>query len=165
MAVAAVNSSTLFVNDTDVYVNSTTTSAAASSSAVTRVGILTIPQMPYCSFAGKTAQVVADVSVPDGGGRGQKASRRLRYPRRIMVDGRLYIVSSPEEERQLLESLAHRALVEAEEVERTQPVQAAKKRRLAKRIQRRVEKAEDASQRWQEFLEQEDEEILSFLVH
>lgn len=103
-----------------------------------------------------------------GGGGGYKkyAKRPSRYPRKVSVNGDLYVVQSAAEEAALLNRLRKEAEAKASAAEAaSKPIAAKKARRLAKRIERREEKLEQAQDTWLEHLKREDEELISLLVH
>lgn len=102
---------------------------------------------------------------PDGapGKRGKGGKRK--YPRRIVIEGRVYTVKSAEEERELLRQWQER--VEAEALRLA--LEGAPKQTVAKarvkvvRAQRRVEEADNRESEWIARLMDEDEEILLLL--
>ena len=82
-----------------------------------------------------------------------------------MIDGVVYWVCSPEEERQLLreyrERLEREALALA--LEDAPPAEVKRARVKVVRAQKRVEKVDDREDEWLERLRREDEEILLIL--
>jgi hypothetical protein len=132
--------------------------------AVTRLGLHGGPRGLYGSFEGKELAVVV-VETSTGGGRGSK--RRNKYPRRVVINGVVYWVSSAAEERVLLAQ--HQASVEAEALllavsdAPAEEVKAAKVR--VQRVQRRIEATDTREADWMEYLLQEDEEIISLVLH
>lgn len=113
--------------------------------------------------SGADAPAVVEPTTPDGGGRGAKG--RGRYPRRVIIGGRVYWVKNAEEERRLLADYiasleAHKARLE----ERKAPETSVAKARVAiVRAERRLEKVDDREARWHAKLKDEDEEILLLL--
>lgn len=116
----------------------------------------------YSGFA------LPDAVEVDTPGAGKKRRRRKaevrRYPRRVMVDGQVFIVNNAIEERELLLRLAAGAAEDAQILEQAQPKVAQKKRRIVRRLERRIRQTFDAEAAWQEFLASEDEEILLVLA-
>ncbi len=86
------------------------------------------------------------------------AGGKTRYPRRIYINGKIYWVNSPEEERRLLrqwlDSLEMKAQAE------TEPVAVQRARRLVVRTQRRLAKVDARELEWDRILREEDEELI-----
>jgi hypothetical protein len=107
----------------------------------------------YSSFADK-AEAAPQVTVTPGGGRRR---RYAGYPRRVLIDGKLYTVKSAEEERELLRQWRERLL-------RAAPDELPKSARITvKRIERRLLDADDRASDWHRQLMQQDEELLALL--
>jgi hypothetical protein len=106
-------------------------------------------------------------SAPQGGGRGRRRRRRGRYPRRVYIEGEVYVARSPNEELAILEQHLREVESEALELALTdapkQEVARAKVRvvRAARRVDQVAEREDD----WIEQLLAEDEEILTVLLH
>jgi len=75
-----------------------------------------------------------------------------------MVDGRVYAVRSPEEERQLLQALMDRAKTLA--AVSPEPEEVAAVRRKIRTIERRVKAVDDSEAQWLRRLREIDEELL-----
>lgn len=95
---------------------------------------------------GQAAAPQPEVTTSTGGGKSR------RYPRRVMVRGRLYVVRSALEERQLLQAVLDRAREAA-------PASPAEVRQQV-RIQRRLKQAEDEEAQWMARLREIDDELL-----
>lgn len=96
--------------------------------------------------------------VTSGGG---KKKRYARYPRRILMDGRLYTAHSAEDERRLLQAFLDRA---RETAASEPPEIAAETMKRAVRIQKRIEKAAERETQWMRRLQEMDEELLILLT-
>lgn len=95
-----------------------------------------------------------------GVGRGSKPSKS-RYPRKIMIDGMLHLVFSPQQERQLLSE--YRARIEADAIEAFDAKPEAVKPMKTKimRVARRVAEVDTRESEWLQRLIDEDDEILT----
>jgi arginine deiminase len=88
-----------------------------------------------------------------------------------MVDGRTYWVRNAREERDLIEMLLAAARQEVEEAQaalaETQEAAPVPKRVRAKirRMERRLEQAEEEVDTWMQYLRDRDEEIIMLLAH
>lgn len=105
-----------------------------------------------------------EVTPPGGVG---KRRRWRGYPRTVVVFGRRYTVKTPREERELLERLQAEEQARLAQLEpSTTP---AKQRQVAQakvrivRLEHRIEKLEDRELAWNQYLDEEDEELLLFL--
>ena len=99
---------------------------------------------------------------PAGGGR-----PRRRYPRRISIDGKLYWVRNPEEERALLkahEEAAREALARETEQHGPTSVEAKRAARRIVVIEKRIAAVDGRESEWEQFLRQEDEELVAILM-
>lgn len=114
-----------------------------------------------------TVSIPGAAAARTGGGGGQKKHRRrknakLGYPRQIVIDGRVYKVSSPAEEREILE--AHRKAAEARlallEANQAPAPMVRKAQVKVVRLDRRLEETADREQEHLERLRRDDEEIL-----
>lgn len=83
-----------------------------------------------------------------------------RYPRRVMLRGRLYTVRNPREERELLQAALDRAKTLAAIAE---PQEAAEAKRTALRFAKRAKAVEREESQWLARLRQIDEELLLLL--
>lgn len=111
--------------------------------------------------SGADAPVVETPAATTGGG---KSRRRSRYPRKVVVDGVVHVVNSPEEERRLLQALFERAQDAAQVAEGLGDTQLAQQiQKRAVRIRKRVEAVDNREQEWLQRLMDEDEEILVLL--
>ena len=133
--------------------------------AVTRLGPGGGPRGLYGSFAGKTEQVIVEIAAKTAGGRRRKG--RGRYPRRIYIDGRIYVAQNAEEERRLLTEWRNRVEAEAIELalEEAPKAEIARARVKVVRAARRLEQVDDREDEWISRLRREDEEILAVLLH
>lgn len=134
--------------------------------AVTRLGLYGGSRGLYGSFAGKTAQVIADTT-PAGGGGSYTRRRKGRYPRRVSIGGRLYWVRNAEEERELLRQWQAQVEQEALELALSDAPaeEVARARVKVVRAARRLDDVVSRETDWLERLRAEDEEILSVLLH
>lgn len=107
---------------------------------------------------GETPEPTPEVVTQTGGG---KKKRYSRYPRRILMDGRLYTAHSAEDERQLLQAFLDRA---RETAASEPPEIAAETIKRAVRIQKRIEKAAEREAQWMRRLQEMDEELLILLM-
>ena len=100
-------------------------------------------------FEGARAAVIAAI----GGGK----SRRKKYPRRIMVHGRLYNARNANEEREILRTALERAkiLVELEE-----PAKAEAIKQSTIQIVKRLKQVDNTEAQWLQRLREIDEELL-----
>ena len=101
------------------------------------------------------------VVVETRAGGGYRGPYRQRYPRRISIDGTVYWVNSPEEERALLE--AFRAKLERQAELAQTPKRKKTLTLRVRRVTKRIEKVDNQEEIWLERLRQEDEEILTLL--
>ena len=118
-------------------------------------------------FAASPGEAVAEVATtPAGGGKGY-GRRRSRYPRRVYIEGRLYVVQNAEEERRLLREWQERVEAEALALalEDAPKAEIAKARVKVVRAARRLEQVDDREDDWISRLRREDEEILAVLLH
>jgi len=132
-----------------------------------------ISALPYGDFSGKVETVIAPTTptVGAGGGAGggakKHARRRKGYPRRVMIDGKLYLVANAEEERALLRQWRDRVEREAMML----ALEGAPQKKIAKakvrvvRAEKRLEEASSREDDWIAKLREEDEEILMIWVH
>ena len=91
--------------------------------------------------------------------------RRSRYPRKVVIDGVVYSVKSPEDERELLQTIAEKASVGAKILKGLGDEETAKRaQRKAIRIEKRVKKVDNRAEAWLQALRDEDEEIL-MVIH
>lgn len=140
---------------------------AFSGSQITRLGLSGIQTGLTGSFAGKAASSGAeDVVVATGGGIGKRRKRAYAgYPRRILLNGTLYTVQSPEEERRLLESFIERESAQVANDAAAGRVEKAKKRRLVvRRAERRIDALADREAEHVRRLHDEDDEILTLIA-
>jgi len=87
--------------------------------------------------------------------------KKQRYPKRVSVDGRIYVVKSVAEERELLEELAARAREQAAILKALGDKEtAARVEKKATIVQQRVDATAIAYAAWMAKLLQDDEEIL-----
>lgn len=116
-------------------------------------------------FAASGAATPAPAVTPTGGGIG-KRRRYSRYPRRVMVEGRLFTVRTADEERQLLQAMLERATLAQEYADAVgdAPAEERARKRIA-RIQRGLKAAGEARRAWIERLLAEDEEIILAVMH
>jgi len=97
------------------------------------------------------------VAKPGGIGHGKKQ----RYPKRVSVDGRIYVVKSVAEERELLEEIAAKTRAQAAILKALGDKEtAARVEKKATIVQRRVDATAIAYAAWMAKLLQDDEEIL-----
>lgn len=111
-------------------------------------------------------QAVTPTPAPTTRGGGIGKHRRYKYPRRIMVHGRVHTVRNADEERQILRAMLERAqlaLEYADAVNDKPAVEQAKKRIV--RIRKGLSAAEEARRMWLRRLLDEDEEILLAVYH
>lgn len=113
-------------------------------------------------YEGIAAAPPAPVVVPSGGGIGKR--RRKKYPRRVMVRGRVVLVASEAEEVRLLREMAEDIEVQAKILAAAGDEMAAKRaQRAAEKLQSRALSAEQLRQIWLDYLRREDEEVLRIL--
>lgn len=138
---------------------------AYSGAQVTRLGLAGIPRGLYGSFAGKTASTGAeDVVVSTGGGIGKRKRKLAGYPRRVLIDGRVVVVNSPEEERALLRAMAERASAAAKAEAAVGHVEVARQRlRVVKRVENRLASVDDREAEYVRRLHEEDEELITLI--
>lgn len=139
---------------------------AYSGAQITRLGLAGIPRGLYGSFAGKAASTGAeDVVVATAGGIGKRKRRYAGYPRRILLDGQIIVVQSPEEERALLRAMAERASEQAQTEAAAGNVEAAKRRmRIVKRAETRMRTVDSREADYIRRLHDEDEELVSLIA-
>lgn len=104
-------------------------------------------------YEGDPAPPPATTSTGGGG-------KSKRYPRRVMLRGRLYTVRNPREERELLQAALDRAKTLAAIAE---PQEAADAKRTALRFAKRTKAVEREESQWLARLRQIDEELLLLL--
>lgn len=98
-----------------------------------------------------------------GGGSGAK---RKKYPRRVFVDGQVVVVRNADEERGLLRAMADRASDQAAIAAALESPEIAKTARAkAVKLIKRIEAVDDREAAWLQRLRDEDEEILTILLH
>lgn len=103
------------------------------------------------TWGGATAPAVTTPTT--GGGK----SKRKKWPKKVMVHGRLYTVRNREEEISLLQAALDRAQYQAAvtpSLELEKPIP---------RLQKRLKKVESERDRWLKRLKQADEELILLL--
>jgi hypothetical protein len=146
----------------DTVVTITLTAAAAYDITANETVTVTIPATALTTTSsdfGATPTfsitfVPVVTSVP--GGVGKYSKKRNRYPRRVYIDGKAHWVSSPEEERQLLEARRDRLI----EALREEDSPAPKLKKQIVKVERRIDNVAEREKAWLQKLYDEDEEIL-----
>jgi hypothetical protein len=158
---------TTVVRTSDTVVTVTLTAAATYDITANETITATIPATALTGGVAIVADPTFTISyIPAvsraGAGMGAKRYTRSRYPRRVVIDGKVYWVNSPQEERDLLELLLASA---KEEVAEAAPAQRPRKRVVVKRLETRLEKVEEQEEAWLRYLRDRDEEIIAILAH
>lgn len=128
----------------------------------TRLGAYGATRAPYGTFTGKGEAPPDVVVTTRAGGIGHYK----KYPRRLFVDGQVVLVRNAEEERRLLAALAERADEQARIAQALgdeQIAQIATKKSL--KLKKRAVNTDDREAQWMDYLRNEDEEILTILLH
>lgn len=110
--------------------------------------------------------VVVDAPPTAAPGGGSKRRKYAGYPRRVVIDGRVYWVSNAEEERELLEAYLSSLEADAIEAAMTHGMDSTPVKRLRIKIKRTVARLGETANRalaWEKFLDDEDEELLMLL--
>lgn len=130
----------------------TSTALAVGQSTAESVGAAAGSSTALGISAGSAESVAA-------GGASSRARRRSRYRRRVLIDGKLVVVRSPQELEELLREYDAqlRARLERAE-ERKEPTKAIKRR--IKIVERRIEKVEQEIVDWRAQRRKRDEEVL-----
>ena len=90
---------------------------------------------------------------------GAGSSKRRKRKRRVLIDGVVYHVNNPEEERALLQAWLERLKAERDDSET--PAERKQVVRVLKRVLKRVEKFESRVERQRRAILDDDEEVLS----
>ena len=123
--------------------------------AITRLGLSGHARSLYGSFAGKVESVVVAIAKARAGGRRGRKAR----PRRSFIDGQVYTVT-PEEEVYLLREWRRRLDAEAAAAAAGSPTSAPIKIH-ARRVDKRIDKAQARAEAHRRRLEADDEDILA----
>lgn len=155
---------------TDAGLVSGTVTYANSDAVASGLVISQDPAAGSNVTTGSSVDYVVSLGAADaaltGGGKGAKQyARRRKYPRRVMVDGVLYVVNSPMEEASLLARLLAEKQEEAQAIEADAGTVPARKRAVIRRIENRLENVADEVDAWRAQLEAWDAQILPLLLH
>lgn len=135
---------------------------AFSGTQRTRLGAYALSRQPYGAFTGRVEAPVVATTARTGG----IGHRRRKYPRRVAARGRLFTVKNADEERELLRELEQAALDQAQIAEALgDEVTAMRAKKLAHKIDKRVTAVDSREAAWLQRLRDEDEELLTLLLH
>jgi hypothetical protein len=158
------------VRTSDTVVTITLTASPLYDITALETITVTVPHEALQTTSGTdvVATPTFDVSVvaddkPGGSPSRAKRRRTSRYPRWIVVDGKRYRVASAAEEAALLARLLGDAKEEAQAVAADAAPSSPKVKRVRQRVKRIEKRIEQAERTWEQYLDDEDEELVEML--
>jgi len=139
---------------------------AFSGAQVTRLGLYGGGRSPYGSFAGKSVGVIIEEETRKTGGLSKRA--KARKHKQVMIDGKVHVVNTPEEEYFLLQGFLDKVSRqhELDLLKKKTPIVKRNIKMQSNTITRTENRIEKVSEemKWRQKIRQEDEEILVLLT-